>query len=154
MRREGPSHVEGALQIWSALFSSRRCPRLRFLAEPFLAAAIAASGACTSGGSDGVAPETAARDNTPTGRLPLIDMHLHAFAADANGPPPMALCVPVVPNVPPWDRAAHGDGKDLPEWPRWDGSRQVMRLNAAAAAEPEPHRTRYEFLDDVARRND
>lgn len=29
------------------------------------------------------------------GRLPIIDMHLHASAADANGPPPLALCVPV-----------------------------------------------------------
>jgi hypothetical protein len=28
-------------------------------------------------------------------RLPIIDMHLHASAADANGPPPLALCVPV-----------------------------------------------------------
>jgi hypothetical protein len=28
-------------------------------------------------------------------RLPIIDMHLHALAADANGPPPLALCVPV-----------------------------------------------------------
>jgi uncharacterized protein len=28
-------------------------------------------------------------------RLPVIDMHLHALTADANGPPPLALCVPV-----------------------------------------------------------
>jgi hypothetical protein len=28
-------------------------------------------------------------------RLPIIDMHLHASAADENGPPPLALCVPV-----------------------------------------------------------
>ena len=27
-------------------------------------------------------------------RLPIIDMHMHAMAADANGPPPLALCVP------------------------------------------------------------
>ena len=26
---------------------------------------------------------------------PIIDMHLHASAADANGPPPLALCVPL-----------------------------------------------------------
>ena len=26
--------------------------------------------------------------------LPVIDMHLHASAADENGPPPLALCVP------------------------------------------------------------
>ncbi len=28
-------------------------------------------------------------------RLPIIDMHLHASAADENGPPPLALCAPV-----------------------------------------------------------
>jgi hypothetical protein len=28
--------------------------------------------------------------------LPIIDMHLHASGADANGPPPLALCVPVM----------------------------------------------------------
>jgi predicted TIM-barrel fold metal-dependent hydrolase len=27
-------------------------------------------------------------------RLPIIDMHLHAMAADANGPPPLGLCSP------------------------------------------------------------
>lgn len=27
--------------------------------------------------------------------LPVIDMHLHALAADANGPPPLGLCVPM-----------------------------------------------------------
>jgi predicted TIM-barrel fold metal-dependent hydrolase len=87
----------------SARFGSWSCPRQRFLAELFLTVAIATTGACTSGGSDRAAPETPARDSTPTGRLPVIDMHLHAFAADANGPPPMALCVPVVPHMPPWD---------------------------------------------------
>jgi hypothetical protein len=28
-------------------------------------------------------------------RRPIIDMHLHASAADENGPPPLALCVPI-----------------------------------------------------------
>jgi uncharacterized protein len=28
--------------------------------------------------------------------LPVIDMHLHASPADANGPPPLALCVPIM----------------------------------------------------------
>jgi uncharacterized protein len=28
-------------------------------------------------------------------RLPIIDMHLHALPADANGPPPLGLCVPI-----------------------------------------------------------
>ncbi len=27
---------------------------------------------------------------------PIIDMHLHASTADANGPPPLALCVPIM----------------------------------------------------------
>jgi len=36
-------------------------------------------------------------------RLPIIDMHLHASAADENGPPPRALCVPVMTQVPALD---------------------------------------------------
>ena len=36
-------------------------------------------------------------------RLPIIDMHLHALTADANGPPPLALCVPLLANLPPLD---------------------------------------------------
>lgn len=28
--------------------------------------------------------------------LPVIDMHLHASAANENGPPPLALCVPIM----------------------------------------------------------
>ena len=27
--------------------------------------------------------------------LPVIDMHLHAFAADEQGPPPVAVCAPL-----------------------------------------------------------
>lgn len=34
-------------------------------------------------------------------RLPIIDMHLHALAADANGPPPLAVCVPLLSYLPP-----------------------------------------------------
>lgn len=37
-------------------------------------------------------------------RLPIIDMHLHALAADAQGPPPLAMCTPLVP-APGWDPA-------------------------------------------------
>lgn len=33
---------------------------------------------------------------------PIIDMHLHAVGADANGPPPMALCAPAL-EYPVWD---------------------------------------------------
>ena len=36
-------------------------------------------------------------------RLPIIDMHLHALAADDNGPPPLGLCVPLLPHLPPLD---------------------------------------------------
>lgn len=32
---------------------------------------------------------------------PIIDMHLHASLADDNGPPPLALCVPLFPTIPP-----------------------------------------------------
>jgi uncharacterized protein len=34
-------------------------------------------------------------------RLPIIDMHLHALAADAQGPPPLAMCTPM--QFPVWD---------------------------------------------------
>lgn len=37
-------------------------------------------------------------------RLPIIDMHLHAFAADAQGPPPLGMCTPIDP-FPAWDPA-------------------------------------------------
>lgn len=35
-------------------------------------------------------------------RLPIIDMHLHAHAADRQGPPPIAICTPIFP-MPVWD---------------------------------------------------
>ncbi|MGI8704644.1 MAG: amidohydrolase family protein [Sphingomicrobium sp.] len=35
--------------------------------------------------------------------LPIIDMHLHAMAADDNGPPPLAICVPFLSHLPPLD---------------------------------------------------
>lgn len=35
-------------------------------------------------------------------RLPIIDMHLHALTADAQGPPPIAMCTPIDP-MPAWD---------------------------------------------------
>lgn len=35
--------------------------------------------------------------------LPIIDMHLHAYTADGNGPPPLGLCVPLLPHIPPLD---------------------------------------------------
>jgi predicted TIM-barrel fold metal-dependent hydrolase len=38
-------------------------------------------------------------------QLPILDMHLHAFAADAQGPPPLGICTPIQP-FPVWDPAA------------------------------------------------
>jgi hypothetical protein len=37
-------------------------------------------------------------------QLPIIDMHLHALAADAQGPPPVGICTPIDP-FPAWDPA-------------------------------------------------
>lgn len=34
-------------------------------------------------------------------RLPIIDMHLHAMPADAQGPPPLAMCTPL--QLPVWN---------------------------------------------------
>ncbi|PZR32371.1 amidohydrolase family protein [Caulobacter segnis] len=34
---------------------------------------------------------------------PIIDMHLHALAADDQGPPPLAMCAPIDP-MPTWDQ--------------------------------------------------
>jgi predicted TIM-barrel fold metal-dependent hydrolase len=38
-------------------------------------------------------------------REPIIDMHLHALAANAQGPPPMGMCTPIDP-MPGWDPIA------------------------------------------------
>jgi predicted TIM-barrel fold metal-dependent hydrolase len=37
-------------------------------------------------------------------REPIIDMHMHALAADDQGPPPLAMCAPS-PEYPAWDPA-------------------------------------------------
>ena len=37
-------------------------------------------------------------------REPVIDMHLHAFTADQQGPPPLAMCTPIA-EFPAWDPA-------------------------------------------------
>lgn len=34
---------------------------------------------------------------------PIIDMHVHALAADEQGPPPLAMCTPINP-MPTWDQ--------------------------------------------------
>ena len=36
---------------------------------------------------------------------PIIDMHVHALAADDQGPPPLAMCTPISP-MPTWDPGA------------------------------------------------
>jgi uncharacterized protein len=42
-----------------------------------------------------------AQDRTP--RPLIIDMHLHAYPADVNEPPPLGLCLPLTPHLPPLD---------------------------------------------------
>jgi hypothetical protein len=37
-------------------------------------------------------------------REPIIDVHMHALAADAQGPPPLGMCTPF-PEFPAWDPA-------------------------------------------------
>jgi uncharacterized protein len=37
------------------------------------------------------------------GRPPIIDMHMHALPADAQGPPPLAMCTPIV-QFEAWDQ--------------------------------------------------
>ncbi|HEX6250002.1 MAG TPA: amidohydrolase family protein [Gemmatimonadaceae bacterium] len=46
---------------------------------------------------------TAAVPATAQQRLPIIDMHLHALAADQQGPPPLAICTPLG-TFPAWDQ--------------------------------------------------
>ncbi len=48
--------------------------------------------------------------------LPVIDMHPHASAADENGPPPLALCVPPLEHQvgdprTQWGRRLYADGR-------------------------------------------
>jgi hypothetical protein len=39
---------------------------------------------------------------------PIIDMHMHALAADAQGPPPLAMCTPFVADS-VWNPASVGN---------------------------------------------
>ncbi|MFW6089747.1 MAG: amidohydrolase family protein [Gemmatimonadota bacterium] len=70
-------------------------PLLLLAASPGTAAAQDAADA--SAGQD-TASESGATPNRP----PILDMHMHAFAVDAMGPPPLAICAP------------------FEEWPVWD----------------------------------
>jgi len=45
----------------------------------------------------------AAAQPTIRGNEPIIDMHMHAMAADEQGPPPMAMCTPFE-EFPEWDQ--------------------------------------------------
>src|SRR5262245_6493737 len=49
---------------------------------------------------------TATAQTETQGQRPLIiDMHMHAFSfnVDVGAPPPVALCFPLMPHVPPFD---------------------------------------------------
>lgn len=90
-------------------------------------------------------------------RLPIIDMHLHALTADDNGPPPMALCVPLISHLPslntgrPWGEvfmaAARNPSCSDPIWsPTTDDALMretvtvVERLNVFGILSGEPAR--------------
>jgi predicted TIM-barrel fold metal-dependent hydrolase len=47
-------------------------------------------------------PLTIMISSATSAREPIIDMHVHALAADDQGPPPMAMCVPIDP-MPTWN---------------------------------------------------
>ena len=49
---------------------------------------------------------------------PILDMHMHAFAADAMGPPPLAICAP------------------FEQWPTWDQRRPYGALFMAVSKDP------------------
>ena len=56
-------------------------------------------------------------------RAPIIDVHMHALAADAQGPPPLGMCAP------------------FPEYPAWDpstpyGALFIANLKKPACADP------------------
>jgi predicted TIM-barrel fold metal-dependent hydrolase len=52
---------------------------------------------------------TLLRPPTAQQREPIIDVHMHALAADAQGPPPLGMCTPF-PEYPAWDPATpYGD---------------------------------------------
>lgn len=56
--------------------------------------------------SAGLVPTRGAGVQKP---LPVIDMHLHAMGAAEQGPPPMAMCTPIMPK-PVWDqRRSYGE---------------------------------------------
>lgn len=60
--------------------------------QPFLCVAFAALAAAT--------PRDVITQSPP---LPVLDMHLHANAADSQGPPPLAVCLGLA-GLPAWDQ--------------------------------------------------
>ena len=99
-------------------------------------------------------PAAEGEDRSP----PIIDMHLHALPADANGPPPLGICAP----FPEFPLARHGEdwAKTFIAWqkqppcanPVWSPStdRELMqetidvmnRLNVYGVLSGEPDRVR------------
>ena len=49
---------------------------------------------------------------SPAAAAPVIDMHLHASAADDQGPPPMGMCTPLA-TMPVWDQRTPYPGQFL-----------------------------------------
>jgi uncharacterized protein len=75
-------------------------------------------------------------------QLPILDMHMHAMPADAQGPPPLPMCTPA-PFFPAWDPAIPylamltNIYKDLPcDDPIWSPrtDQEVMRETITAMA--------------------
>lgn len=56
---------------------------------------------------------TACSENNK-GRLPIIDMHLHAITASVNGPPPTAICAP--PDEMPYHDPSNDWMETFTEW--------------------------------------
>lgn len=90
-------------------------------------------------------------------RPPVIDMHMHAWAADANGPPPLAMCTPMTPYAPTatvagaWVQAFMAASADPPcDDPVWSVEtdsallgrtvREMERLNVVGVLDGAPDR--------------
>lgn len=80
------------------------------LATPAVAQNIESSGyeARVEWPRDHAIPLQSIDPNDAQERPPILDMHLHALAADQQGPPPLAMCTPM--EFPAWDpREAWGE---------------------------------------------
>jgi predicted TIM-barrel fold metal-dependent hydrolase len=61
----------------------------------------------------GVLGLVACTHGPPSPRAPVIDMHVHATTADAEGPPPLGICVPFYPQMPSFDPQRDGNWEDV-----------------------------------------